>query len=486
MGLSKSRVIAHLQCPKRLWLQTYHPELAEVDSGSQTRMNVGTTVGEIARTLFPDGHLVETNDLRAALAETASLLQSPGGPIFEATLQAAGTLVRVDILQPQAHGYHLIEVKSATHIKPYYAQDTAIQTWISREAGVPVLQSSIATINNQFVYPGNSNYHGLFSIESVDTLIAPLLPAVPQWISAAQATLAGGEPDIVPGDQCETPFSCPFIGYCEKDLPNPPEYPVELLPRGRATAAVLRAEGYEDLREVPKNRLSHPLHQRIHQASLDKKAFLGPEAAEILQALPFPRFYMDFETINPAIPLWANSRPYQQIPFQWSCHREDADGSITHDAYLADGQDDPRPLFLNTLLLALGDTGPILVYNAGFENTRLRELAEQLPHQSQAVQSVLARVVDLLPIARDYYYHPAMKGSWSIKAVLPTIAPELAYDDLEVANGGMAQEAFMEMLSPDTDPLRREAIRAALLTYCERDTLAMIHIARYFMGEPHG
>ena len=127
-----------------------------------------------------------------------------------------------------------------------------------------------------------------------------------------------------------------------------------------------------------------------------------------------------------------------------------------------------------------------MVYNAGFENARLRELAEQLPQQSQAVKSVLARVVDLLPIARAYYYHPAMKGSWSIKAVLPTIAPDLAYDDLEVANGGMAQEAFIEMLSPDTDPLRREEVRAALLTYCERDTLAMIHIARYFMGEPHG
>lgn len=486
MGLSKSRIIEHLQCPKRLWLHTYQPDLAEVDAGSQMRMNAGTTVGEIARTLFPNGHLVETNDLREALAETQSLLQTSRDPIFEATFQVDGTLVRVDVLLRLAQGYHLIEVKSATQVKPYYAQDTAIQTWISRKAGVQILQSSIAIINNQFVYSGNGNYQGLFTIEPVDKVIAPLLSEVPHWINAAQATLAGKEPEVATGDQCGYPFACPFIGYCTKDQPEPPEYPITILPRGGATAAALKNEGYEDLRLVPENRISHPLHQRVRRASIDNTLFLDPEAAEKLQHFAFPRFYLDFETINPAVPIWADSRPYQQIPFQWSCHREEMDGSLTHTFYLADGQDDPRPQFLSSLLETLGNTGPIFVYNAGFENTRLRELAEQFPQQSEAVQSIRMRVVDLLPIARSYYYHPAMKGSWSIKALLPTIAPELAYDALDVTNGGMAQESFMELINPDITPPRKEEIRTALLAYCERDTLAMVRIARYFSGQVDG
>jgi len=88
----------------------------------------------------------------------------------------------------------------------------------------------------------------------------------------------------------------------------------------------------------------------------------------------------------------------------------------------------------------------------------------------------------LHPIARDYYDHPEMRGSWSLKVVLPTIAPELAYDNLEVANGGMAQEAFEEIMQPETSPERRQQLHNALLLYCERDTLAMVRIAHYFEG----
>ena len=128
----------------------------------------------------------------------------------------------------------------------------------------------------------------------------------------------------------------------------------------------------------------------------------------------------------------------------------------------------------------MGIKGPIFVYNASFERSRMQELAEYYPDLASALIAAIDRIVDLLPIAREYYYHPDMRGSWSIKAVLPTIAPDLAYNNLEVANGGMAQEAFSEIMQGKTLPERRKQLRDALLLYCERDTLAMVRIVHYF------
>ena len=169
-----------------------------------------------------------------------------------------------------------------------------------------------------------------------------------------------------------------------------------------------------------------------------------------------------------------------QIPFQWSCHVEAAAGAVMHRAYLADGPDDPRRRFAETLLDAVGETGPIFVYNAAFERRIMRELAEYFPDLASRLHATIARIVDLLPLARAHYYHPEMHGSWSLKAILPTIAPELAYHDLEVGDGGMAQEAFREMIHLDTSEERSATLRQSLLAYCERDTLAMVRLVRHF------
>ena len=163
-----------------------------------------------------------------------------------------------------------------------------------------------------------------------------------------------------------------------------------------------------------------------------------------MRSLPYPRYYLDFETITPAIPVWANTRPYQMVPFQWSCHIEDTSGNLEHLEYLADSETDPRPAFIDTLIAAVGSTGPVLVYNAPFESGRMKELAEAFPDKAVPLQSIISRVVDLLPLMRDHYYHPDMLGSWSIKAVLPTVAPELDYTTLPVGDGGMAMVKLVQ------------------------------------------
>ena len=494
-GLSKSRLLLHRQCPKRLWLKVHRPELEEVDDGNQARFATGTYVGEVAQQLYPDGVLIDGDDLRQATIDTQAILAGEQRPIFEATFQADGLLIRADLLLPgplpqtgegAIAGYRMVEVKSSTSVKDYYLTDAAIQSWVAEQAKLPLISVEIAHIDNSFVYPGGGDYQGLFNYADISEQISEMKAEVPTWIIAARETLSGDEPCIAPGAQCDKPFACPFFAYCSPSVENKDAFPPEVLPYGGTLAATLRAEGYTDLRDVPEERMESWKHQRVWRVTKSGEAELNPEAGKTIAALPYPRYYVDFETINPAVPVWAGTRPYMQVPFQWSCHIETAKGVMTHCAFLADGQSDPRRPFAESLITAVGIDGPVFVYNAPFERSRMQELADYYPDLAPSLQAAIVRIVDLLPLAREHYYHPEMRGSWSIKAVLPTIAPDLAYDNLEVANGGMAQEAFAEIMQPGTLPERRQQLHNALLLYCERDTLAMVRIAHYFEGGASG
>lgn len=481
-GLSKSRITKHLQCPKRLWLSVNRPELADVDGGVTTRLAAGHVVGEVARSQYPGGVLIDTSDARQALGDTAKALAGKRRPIFEAAFATDGVLIRSDILLPVRGGYRLVEVKSSTSVKDYHLADAAIQAWVATQAGLTVKSVEIAHINNGFVYPGYENYKGLFAYVDISLLAGPLSKEVPGWVEAARETLAGKEPETEPVNHCYDPFTCPFLAYCSPEEET--EYPPEILPYrdGKALAAQLRAEGFDDLRKVPGERFSSPKHQRIWQATKSGLAELDAEAGEAVEALAYPRYYLDFETIGFAVPIWPGTRPYRQLPFQWSCHVEQGKGIVEHQEFLAAETSDPRRAFAEALIATLKATGPVLVYNAGFESGRLRELAESFPDLSPAIEAIRNRIVDLLPLARKHYYHRDMRGSWSLKAVLPTIAPELAYDGLEVADGGMAQEAYLEIIAPETTPARAQELREALLVYCERDTWAMVRLTQFFQN----
>ena len=481
--LSKSKILLHKQCPKRLWLKVHKPELAEVDPAAEARFRDGNQVGEVARRLYPGGDFIDTLNRKEALTRTAMALEAGNKPIFEAAFLHNDVLIRADLLVPEKSGYRLVEVKSSTSVKDYHLEDITIQTWVMQQSGLEPSRCMIAHIDNSFVYPGGGQYQGLLKEEPVDLKIRDIIGEVPSWIDAAQKTLEQDEaPDIAPGDQCSEPFACDFSKYC-----SPPEtdveFPVEILPYGKKMAEQLRAEGYRDLRDVPEDKLTNPKHIRVHRVTKSGQAELDQEAIDAVRELPYPRYYLDFETIAFAVPIWAGTSPYKQIPFQWSCHIESADGSLSHAEFLDISGDDPRRAFAESLLETLGNVGPIIVYNAPFEGSRMKELAEAFPDLAPALLAAVESLFDLLPLARNHYYHPAMKGSWSIKAVLPTIAPELDYSNLAVAHGGMAQDAYLDLIGNELSVVENAKLKDNLLAYCEQDTLAMVKVLENFRGK---
>jgi len=298
----------------------------------------------------------------------------------------------------------------------------------------------------------------------------------PAWAEDLAGMLTGSIPVVEVGGHCHDPFDCPFVDYC---TPEGPEYPVTCLPRAGGLIAELLAEGILDIRDIPEGRLEKPVHQCIRRATIAGAAEVSPEIAQELVGLARPWFYLDFETIQFAVPIWSGTRPYEQLPFQWSCHIRDEQDGLRHEEFLDLSGEAPMLRFAETLLEAIGSVGPIFVYSH-FEKRILRELSERFPHLRQEILAVIDRLVDLLPIMRNHYYHPEMLGSWSIKAVLPTIAPELDYAKLvEVQNGTAAQAAYLEAISPETSQARRDELRERMLRYCEMDTLGMVKIVEF-------
>ena len=480
--LSKSRIAAFEQCPKKLWLMTHMPHIAEPPDGAAERFAAGHAVGAEACEQWPGGVMVDAvPNLAAALATTRKLLEAGHRqPIFEATFQFQGVLVRCDILEPEGeNGWHLVEVKSSTKAKSEHLRDLATQVWVARGSGLCIARASIRHLNNDFVLKQAGDYTGLFRDTELLAEIEPLIADRPAVVMSATSMLRGDEPICHTGKHCKTPYPCDFQDYCRSQETDRPDWPVNILVHRGGDAFV--RQGVTDLMAVDAAHITSAINRRIHRATVTGTAdHDAAGASDAMAAWAYPRIWLDFETISDAIPRWLNCWPYRQAAFQFSAQVEKRDGTISrHEFLFLNG--DPRRACAEALA-RLPDEGAVIAWNAEFERKRLIELAEDFSDLSGVLRSLADRIVDLLPVAKEHWYHRDQRGSWSIKAVLPTIAPDLSYDDLAVANGGDAQVAYRRATAPETSETERQEIKRSLLAYCERDTEAMMVIARRLGG----
>jgi hypothetical protein len=492
-SLSKSKLLAFRQCPKRLWLEIHKPEAREDSESTDATFAVGYQVGEVARRIYDPKGIgqvidVETEGLTSALEKSRRLLNS-SVPLFEVGFSVEGALAFADVMLPiQRRGqrlWRMIEVKSSARVKDYHLDDVAIQAFLVRNSGVPLASISLAHIDTSWIYRGGDDYRGLLDEHDLTKEAIGREREVATWIAEAQVVAnKRSEPGRSMGDHCSDPYECGFLAYCRRDEPVI-EYPVHWLPRIQAKAlkTYIQEEGIADLRHVPDDLLNERQLRVKSHTLRDTTYFDSKGAAADLASYKLPAYFLDFETVQFAVPIWAGTRPYQQIPFQFSVHRLSRTGYLESESFLDLSGTDPSKPFAEALIEVCGRRGPIFVYNAGFESSRIRELAKRFPKMGRQLLAIKDRLVDLLKTAEKHFYHPSQQGSWSIKVVLPTIAPDLRYEALEgVQNGGMAMEAFKEAITSTTPLDRKSQIERELLAYCSLDTLAMVRLWRYFTG----
>lgn len=478
-----------LQCAKKLYFEVHHRHLEEVSAKTLASFESGHRIGALARELYatPDSVYIdyERHELDRAQAETTRLImEGHQAPIFEATFQHEGVLVRVDVLLPVGESaWRIVEVKGSTKVKPHHISDCAVQTWVCRGEGLTIGSVALAHVDTDFVYAGGDDYRGLLAEEDLTDEVEDVIGRVPEWLTQAREAVAGEAPNVPVGGHCNKPYDCGFFNQC---WPVDAEYPVHGLGGWRKKLGELVQAGYRDIRDVPAEALSGKKQPRIHAVTSRGEPELLDGAARAVSDLGFPRYYLDFETVSPAIPIWPGTWPYAQIPIQWSLHVEQEDGSLVHREFLDLSGEPPMRALAEELLEAVGESGPILMYT-NFEERVLRTLGKLFPDLKPALLSAIDRLWDLAPVVEEHYYHPAMLGSWSIKAVMPTIPGGLDYKDLEeIQEGTAASKAFLEAIDPGTTEERREYLRERLLEYCKVDTDAMVRLVHFLAGREQG
>ena len=386
-------------------------------------------------------------------------------------------MAALDVLVNKNGKWYAYEVKGSTEIKDYQLTDAALQYHIMTNAGLVIEDFFIIHINNQYVRKGEIDLKQLFKIVSVKDEVLARQKPIPGEIKELKKVLEeSNEPTINIGVHCNDPFECEFTEYCWKHIPEVSVFNLTRLNGSKKFE--LYYKGIIEFHQIPDSYALTAAQQLQVKAYSENYVHIdAPKIKGWLQHLQYPLYFMDFETFTPAIPVYQESRPYQQIPVQFSVHAlEKPDAALKHIEYLGSPETDPRFQFIHQLLNALGSKGSVIVYNKAFESTRLNELKELFPQYEIQVNNVVERIVDLMePFQKKWYYTAGMNGSYSIKLVLPALVPELSYAELEIGEGGTAMAAY-EGIFKMTDAVEVEKVRKALLEYCKLDTLAMVKI----------
>ncbi|MFM2286693.1 MAG: hypothetical protein RLZZ543_2190 [Bacteroidota bacterium] len=491
--LSKSRFVAGCQCEKKLFFDVYQRELrAEISQQQQAIFDTGHSIGALAQQVFPNGKDATegmNGNWQLAIQRTKDWLQSGLTSIYEATFSANDGFAALDILHRNGNEIWAIEVKSSTGVKDYHLLDAAFQWHVMSNAGYAPDKLFLMHIDSDYVREGAIDPTQLFHLEDITEQVIGLQAYVQSKKSGLLHMLsyAQSPPQIEIGKQCSQPFECDYKGHCWAHIPSNSVFEL-YSPRGKDWDLYQR--GIYRLMDIPEEEeLNHRQRLQVNGCIHGNGYIDSDNIRKFISAFEGPLYFFDFETFNSAIPILNGTRPFQQIPFQYSLHVCDINGEMLHHSEFlpaphafnssAGFESDPRYLLIQQLKKDIGAEGHIVAYNASFEISRLKELALAFPMEADFLSNLINRFVDLLvPFRSAWNYLPEMGKSASIKSVLPAIAPDFSYDELSISNGGDASSIYLSAVlgqfNGDWD-----ATREALLRYCERDTEGMVILYRH-------
>lgn len=497
--LSKSRYIAGRQCPLQLWYRVFEPLAGLPDQvfweGAE----------ETARGLFPGGRVGSPPGAAggADIARTASLMADPGCPaIFEAAIATDRLLAVIDVLRRRGDSWDLIEVKTATRYdpakssaasQPHITYDVAYQREVLRRAGIPVRKAWVYHLNSEYERRGELDLGALFRRRDVTGICEELAPGVRAEIEELLALDGAVAPAAEPGSRCRAPFECDFQDRCFAR--KPPHWIFTHLSRlNHHHRRWLDEAGVESVLELDGTntaRLPDPArrrHLQFRDVYATGRPHIGPGLSGDLKPLGPPSAYLDFETINPAIPRFDGTSPFQHLPFQYSLHLWEGEGDLCHFEYLAPADADPRLGLARHLVESMANfpTGPILAYNASFERgcveSLIRWTGASHPGLAAPLTGIRDRIEDLLPVVSANVIAAGFKGSYSMKAVAPAVLGEgSGYEDAEISDGLAAQRAFEDLAAGRVRGGRAEQVRRSLIAYCKLDTLNLHRVHRALM-----
>ena len=475
------------QCAKQLWLDINYPELQTEDPSREDRMITGNEVGDLAMGLFGDFTEVTVlkedgrPDISAMIEKTQACIADGVENICEASFSFEGLYCAVDILRKENGGYAIYEVKSSTHEQEIYGADIAYQKYVLEHCGITVTGTYLVCINSDYVRGEELDIRQLFGIVDMTPWVELETPLITSRLKLAEKTLASkDEPACDIGEHCTNPYDCACWEYCSRHLPKPSVFDLYRMSAKKKFEYYRKGMvSYQDMLAAPK--LNEKQLRQIQFELNDCGNHIDKGGIQtFLNTLSYPIYFLDFETMQQVIPEFPGTKPYQQIPFQYSLHYiEELGGELKHKEFLAESGADPRRAIAESLCRDIPWNVCVTAYNKGFECGRLKELATQFPDLAGHLLNIQDNIRDLLtPFQSGYYYNRAMGGSFSIKSVLPALFPDdlsLDYHNLEgIHNGSEAMTIFPKI--KDMPPEEQAVTRNNLLAYCKLDTYAMVKV----------
>jgi len=485
MNISKSSFIAGLDCPLKLWNLLWNPDAAGKRAGiDELKMQFGIRFGELAHCLYPDAKLIDIDRFHLDRAERDTQMAIEGGAtqILEATFRHEQCRVISDIVLKQDDGtWHLIEVKSAKEIDPKYYHDIAYQKFVMERRGYPVSRCSVIFANGNGTWP---DARSIFQSEDVTDRVDLALQEVPDQL-APMLEIANSK-DARPEFMKSVSKKCKDCEFkktvCWKDISEPTIYDViraEKIP-------LLRADDIFYIKDVPHNFKLSATNRRDVDCMQSKGTSIDrPAIRSMLDDLRYPLYFLDFESISVATPLFDGNHPWQKLPFQYSVHKLDEDGKLTHLEYLHEEYSDPSLPLADHLVKDIGEKGSVIVYFKTMESGVLTDLASRFPQHAKALLSIDARIWDLHVVFKNHYRHWQFGSRASIKIVLPVLVPDLDHADEQISDGGEASLNWIAMLETDDETVRQKK-KQDLLSYCRLDTLAMVRLLDVVQTEVAG
>jgi len=477
--LTKSDYLRYLQCQKCLWLSKHRKDLIEeVTETQQAMFDQGYEVEDFARKLFKKGAEVE-GFYDVAKKHTQELVNRGEKIIYQATAltDKISAMADIFIYNSKSKKWDIYEVKSSTKVKEdVHIPDLCFQKIAFEADGFEIGKTYLVLVNNNYVRKGKIESDKFLKIEDISDDVENMRSTVEANIPKALKFISQKEePEIRILKQCKKPYECAFMAHCLKDIALNSIRNLQRIPEKKLKD--LQDMGISEIGGIPED---FPLtDKQQNQVMVNKtgKPMVDKEMIEsTLGGLSYPLYFLDYETYGSAIPLFDDTKPYQQVCFQYSLHVMDEKGEIKHHEFLSTMDQNPVSELLKQMRKDIGDEGSVIVWNKGFEMSRNREMAKLYPKHKKFLESVNERVYDLMEIfTQQWYVHPDFQGSCSIKKVLPILVPKLSHKNLEdIQEGGIASLYWYKHIHQNS-PEKDKTIRN-LLEYCKLDTYAMVEI----------
>ena len=492
--LTKTLILSGIQCEKKLWLDLNQ----EKQRKDKAIFRAGNRFGNVVRNYYGKGlDLSDEKDPKIALTKTNEAINSKNvSVIYEGAFLYEETYIQADVLIKEGDHWTLLEAKSATKVKDINFFDLAIQTYIIKKSGLNLKFSKLIIINNEFVYKGNQDYKNLIEEKDLTNDVLVKEKEINSLINKFKLIKDKNCPNIEVGNQCKNPYPCEYLEKCSSPEKNINEVSYKILPYyGKALDEYCIENNISKLVDVPEDQLqssrkdyANNYHYIIQQAHKSNKAWINQDIKNHFKDWVWPFYFMDFETVQQTVPVIQNTKPFEQLPFQWSVHKWDKpENDIEEFSFLEFENQSMELNFLDKLVKTLGNKGTIFVHNHPFEKSVLNKLKEKpnLNHFANDIENIIDRIVDTLALTRHNFYSPEMFGKYSLKKIVKGIPTNITYesdDEQSVSDGGDAQLAWFICTDPISKKEDKDKMKQELIKYCAKDTRAMYDLIKYFMN----